>query len=114
MTVTGLKASAAAGPLEFRLQIVVEVGTPAQGGASPGGAANAEESAPGASCLPRLFEAARSLLGDLSQGLDVRIATLAWPSGVRVIAQGVAGPDDLAGIRAAAAALGEKSFSRSL
>jgi hypothetical protein len=107
MTVPGFKASDPPGPLEFRLQIVVEVG-PAPDPAHPRAGASAAESTPEASCLPRHFEAARSLLRDLAAGLDVRMATLTSPSGVRIVAQGTASPEDLARIRAAAAALGQE------
>ncbi len=107
MTVPGFKVSEPAGPLEFRLQIVVEVG-PAPDDTHPRAGASAAESTPEASCLPRHFEAARSLLRDLAAGLDVRMATLTSPSGVRIVAQGTASPEDLARIRAAAAALGQE------
>jgi len=109
MTVPGFKATVPAGLLEFRLQVVVEVGSAANDGSPRDGDANAAETPPEASCLPRHFEAARSFLRDLSEGLDVRMATLTWPSGVRVVAQGMARPEDLARIRAAAAALGQES-----
>jgi hypothetical protein len=68
--------------------------------------------APDAARLPRLLGAARTFLRDVSQGKDVRMATLTWPSGVRVIAQGAASPEDLAGIREAAADLGRECLSR--
>jgi hypothetical protein len=72
----------------------------------------AAKAAPEASSLPRHFEAARSLLRDLAEGLDVRMATLSWPNGVRIVAEGTASPEDLARIRAAAAALGHESRSK--
>jgi hypothetical protein len=109
MTVPGFKASEAAGPLEFRLQIVVEVGPAAGDSARSDAGASLAKGAPDASSLPRHFEAARSLVRDLAEGLDVRMATLTWPSGVRIVAQGKATPSDLARIRAAAAALGQES-----
>ena len=103
MTLPGFKASANAGSVEFRLQIVVEVGLAADETASHD-AANGR-TARDASSLPQLLESARALLQDLSQGLDVRMASLTWPSGVRLVAQGTARPEDLAAIRAVAAAL---------
>jgi hypothetical protein len=94
------------GPLEFRLQIVVEVAA-AEGRAAGEGAPATRGDPGGGSRLPRVFEAARSFLRDLSEDLGVRTATLAWPSGMRLVAQGVASPEDLAGIQTAAAALSE-------
>lgn len=108
MTVPGFKENATEGPLEFRLQIVVEVCAPA----SEAGARldSAGRVAPDASRLPQLLESAQALLQDLSLGLDVRMASFTSPSAVRVVAQGTAKPEDLAAIRRAAAALGQRAL----
>jgi hypothetical protein len=105
MTLPGFEAGLTTEPVEFRLQIVVEVGPAggdpaARGDAAPGTVADASR-------LRRLVERARSLLRDLSRDLDVRVASFAWPGGVRLVAQGSATPQDLGGIRAVAEALGE-------
>ncbi|HEY8232653.1 MAG TPA: hypothetical protein VIJ10_08320 [Vicinamibacteria bacterium] len=105
MTLPGFEAGQTTEPLEFRLQIVVEVGpagdeTAARDSAPPGTDAEASR-------LPRLVESARSLLRDMSRDLDVRVASFAWPGGVRLVAQGSAMPQDLGGIRAVAETLGE-------
>jgi hypothetical protein len=105
MTVPGFEAGATSGPLEFRLQIVVEVSDPAEGAPRPQGAGQA---APAGSRLPQLLESAHALLQELSQGLDVRMASFTSPNGVRLVAQGTARSEDLAGIRAVAAALARK------
>jgi hypothetical protein len=107
MTVSGYEASATEGPLEVRLQIVVEVRAATDDAAARDGAAHGV--APDTSRLPQLLESAHSLLRDLSQGLEVRMASFTGPNGVRVVAQGTARPEDLAAIRAAAAALGQRS-----
>jgi hypothetical protein len=112
MTLPDFKASAAAGALEFRLQIVVEVDAASDPGSSREGRAYIGDAPPDAARLPRLLGAARTFLRDVSQGLDVQMATLTWPSGVRVIAQGAASPEDLAGIREAAVDLGRECLSR--
>jgi len=48
---------------------------------------------------------AHALLSELSLGLDGGMVWLTSPSGVRLLVQGNAKPEDLAAIRAAAAAL---------
>ena len=105
MTLPGFEAGETTAPVEFRLQIVVEVG-PA-GDDSTARSTAAHGIGADASRLPRLVERARSLLKDLSQDLDVRVASFAWPGGVRLVAQGSATPQDLCGIRAVAQTLGE-------
>jgi hypothetical protein len=92
-------------PLEFRLQIVVEVGPAVDESAPPDGAGDALPR--DTSALPRLFQSAHSLLQELSQDLDIRMASLAWPNGVRLVAEGRARTEELGHILAVAAALGE-------
>ena len=106
MTVPGYEASNDSGPLEFRLQIVVEVSETKAG--APAGNGTAGVTPQDATRLPQLLESAHALLQELSKGLDVRMASFTSPSGVRLVAQGTATPEDLAGIRAVAAALARK------
>ena len=100
MTLPGFEPSATLDPLEFRVQIVVEV-APKAGDAAPRDA-SARETDDNAK---RLVESASSLLQQLSGGADVRTASLTWPGGVRLVAQGSARSEDLDQIRAVAAAL---------
>jgi hypothetical protein len=100
MTLPGFESSTTLDPLEFRVQIVVEVAPQADD------AAPREASARGADDnAKRLAESARFLLQQLSGGADVRTASLTWPGGVRLVAQGSARSEDLDQIRAVAAAL---------
>jgi hypothetical protein len=105
MTLPGFEAGETTEPIEFRLQIVVEVGPAGDDSTARSAAAHGIDA--DASRLPRLVESARSLLRDLSRDLDVRVASFAWPGGVRLVAQGNAAPQDLGGIRAVAETLGD-------
>ena len=94
--------SAESQPVEFRLQIAVELGAATDPVTSqPGGGARGP-------CLVQQFlESAHALLSELALGLDVGMVWLTSPSGVRLLVQGSAEPEDLAAIRTAAAALGQ-------
>jgi hypothetical protein len=105
MTLPGFEAGTTSEPVEFRIQIVVEVGPTGDESAARGAAERGKAS--DVSRLRRLVERAQSLLRDLSRDLDVKVASFAWPGGVRLVAQGSAAPQDLGGIRAVAETLGE-------
>ena len=93
--------SAESQPVEFRLQIAVELGAATDPVTSnPGGGAR------GPCPVQQFLESARALLSELALGLDVGMVWLTSPSGVRLLVQGSAEPEDLAAIRSAAAALG--------
>ena len=86
-------------PLELGLQIAVEVcAAPKPAGSDTGARAR------GPSGVPRFLESAYALLSELSLGLDVRMVWLTSPSGVRLLVQISAMPEDLVAIHAAAAA----------
>lgn len=94
-------------PVEFRLQIAVELGAATDPvNSHPGGGARE-------TCLVQQFiESAHTLLSELALGLDVGMVWLTSPSGVRLLVQGSAEPEDLAAIRTAAAALGQVPAAR--
>jgi hypothetical protein len=99
--------SASRGALALRLQLVVEIGTPVDGRARRDtelGDADADRTG-----LAAVLETARTLLLELSKGGDVRTATLAWPSGLRLVAERVATPEDLEALRAAGVTLAQPS-----
>jgi hypothetical protein len=102
MTMPGFMDNASSRPLEFRLEIAVEVSTPADAIAPLDGDADA-------SPVPLFLETAHALLSDLSEDLGVRMVWFTSPNGVRLVAQGQAKPEDLDKVRAAAAALGERA-----
>ena len=88
-------------PVEFRLQIAVEMGAAADTVTShPGGGVR------GPSLVQQFLESAHALLSELA-GPDVGMVWLTSPSGVRLLVQGSAEPEDLAAIRTTAAALGQ-------
>jgi hypothetical protein len=89
-------------PVEFRLQIAVELGAATDPVTSrPGGGAR------GPSPVQQFLESAHALLDELALGRDVGMVWLTSPSGVRLLVQGLAEPEDLGAIRTAAAALGQ-------
>jgi hypothetical protein len=103
MTMPGFMETASSQPLEFRLQIAVEVSPPADAAAAE--EAPAEKTA----SVPQFLESAHALLSDLSEELGVRMVWFTSPNGVRLVAQGQARPEDLDKVRAAAATLGERA-----
>jgi hypothetical protein len=89
-------------PIEFRLQIAVELGAATEPVTS-----RSDGDARGPSLVQQFLESAQALLGELAESLDVGTVWLTSPSGVRLLVQGSAEPEDVAGIRSAAAALGQ-------
>jgi hypothetical protein len=94
--------SAQSQPVEFRLQIAVELGAATDPVTSrPGGGAR------GPSPVQQFLESAHALISELALGLDVGMVWLTSPSGVRLLVEGSAESEDLAAIRTAATALGQ-------
>lgn len=99
----GFVESGSSAPLEFRLQIAVEVSPPSE--------AVDPQDATAAAPVPLFLESAHALLSELSEELGVRMVWFTSPNGVRLVAQGHAKPEDLDKVRAAAAALGDRTHA---